>query len=319
MIDYDPHDWLGHFLDIRGSMLRVIFARVSACIGWSVAIVALDRLEHIKLAVPDRAHTLIGVALGLLLVFRTNVSYDRFWESRRLWGSIVNECRNLARISCVYLSAAPERAARLVRWTATFPWACLHALRGGRGLGPVADALPADEVRAVLVADHVPLAVTVRMSRELAGARREGHYSDQVQAVLDGHVQRLVDDLGGCERIATTPLPFAYVVHLRRALTIYCFTLPHAFLDSYGWWTILVTGLCAFILFGVEAIGVEIENPFGHDDNDLPLERFCATIQSDLLGLAAPGPEPAAATISCRQGLHENAECAKGDGRPGEN
>jgi putative membrane protein len=102
---------------------------------------------------------------------------------------------------------------------------------------------------------------------------------------LDQNVQLLIDYLGGCERIHKTPLPFAYVVHLRRALILYCFTLPFALVESFGWGTILDTLLVAYVFFGIEEIGVEIENPFGQDDNDLPLERICATIEQNLQAL----------------------------------
>ncbi len=102
---------------------------------------------------------------------------------------------------------------------------------------------------------------------------------------LDQNVHLLTDHLGACERIHKTPLPFAYVVHLRRALILFCFTLPFALVRDFGWGTILDTLLVAYVFFGIEEIGVEIENPFGLDDNDLPLERLCATIERDLLAL----------------------------------
>jgi putative membrane protein len=108
---------------------------------------------------------------------------------------------------------------------------------------------------------------------------------------LDNNVQLLIDYIGACERIHKTPLPFAYVVHLRRALILYCLTLPFALIESYGWSTVIDTLLIAYILFGIEEIGVEIEDPFGKDDNDLPLEQICATIERNLLSVIRPGTE----------------------------
>src|SRR4051812_38083784 len=103
MIEYNPHDWRSHFYDIRGSMAREILSRVLACTVFSAAVVACHKFLH-PVDFPSTAHTLVGVALGLLLVFRTNSSYDRYWEGRRLWGSIINECRNLARAARSYLN-----------------------------------------------------------------------------------------------------------------------------------------------------------------------------------------------------------------------
>jgi putative membrane protein len=277
MIDYDAHDWNSHLLDVRGSMLREIIGRVMTCVVWSAGVVCFHKFVR-PVAVPSTVHSLVGVALGLLLVFRTNASYDRFWEGRRLWGGIVNETRNLARAARVFLAGDPALLGEVVRETVAFAYASMHALRGRD------DALPPQDGAATAPGKpHVPLAIATRISRALDEARARGLITDIIQVSLDQNVQLLIDYLGGCERIHKTPLPFAYVVHLRRALILYCFTLPFALVESFGWGTSLATLLVAYVFFGIEEIGVEIENPFGLDDNDLPLEQICATIEQNLL------------------------------------
>jgi len=285
MINYDPHKWLDHFFDIRGSMVREILGRVALCVLWSVGVVAAYKYG-VKLAIPSTIHTLVGMALGLLLVFRTNASYDRFWEGRKLWGGIVNETRNLVRAAAQFLRSDAALLQRLACWTAAFPFATMHHLRGQQDLGDAAVDLPASEVTAALEAEHTPMAVAMRMSECLTEARRRGLLSEYTQMAIDQNVQLLVDYLGGCERIRKTPLPFAYVIHLRRALVIYCFTLPFALVDTFGWTTVADTLLLSYIFFGIEEIGVEIEGPFGYDDNDLPLEQICDTIRHNVLALA---------------------------------
>ena len=284
MIDYDAHSWWRHFFDIKGSTLREIVVRVAAVVAWSIVVVAVHKLAA-PVGVPATVHALVGVALGLLLVFRTNSSYDRFWEGRKQWGGIVNETRNLARQSRSWLKAAPELHRELVLWTAAFPYAAMHSLRGATGIGPLRGELPAADVEAVIGAQHTPLAVSLRMSDRIAEARRRGLISDQAHVALDANVQQLVDYLGACERIHRTPLPFAYVVHLRRALILYTTTLPFALVDPFGWFTVPATFLIAYTFFGIEEIGVEIEDPFGEDDNDLPIERICGTIYANLKAL----------------------------------
>jgi putative membrane protein len=116
-----------------------------------------------------------------------------------------------------------------------------------------------------------------------------GHITDIAEAALEQNVRLLIDYLGGCERIRKTPLPFAYVVHLRRALVIYCFTLPFALVDSFGWFTALDVLFVAYTFFGIEEIGVEIEGPFGDDANDLPMSDICQTIHNNLYALAGAG------------------------------
>lgn len=289
MVEYDAHDWRSHLCDIRGSMVREIFGRVTTCVVWSGIVVALDRFTRnvhgFSLAIDPIAHSLIGVALGLLLVFRTNASYDRFWEGRRQWGSIVNECRNLARAASAFLAHDPAAVSRILRWTMVFPWACMNHLRATPGLGqPVAAvsaaaALPEEETAAVSASQHRPLAVARRISGELASVSSA---SDFTRMTIDQNVQQLIDCIGACERIHNTPLPFAYVVHLRRALIAYCFTLPFALLHAFGTGTIIATLLLAYSLYGIEEIGVEISAPFGNNDNDLPLEQICRRIETDV-------------------------------------
>lgn len=285
MIQYDPHKWLDHFFDWRGSLVREIIGRVMLCVVWSAVVVAFHK--HVRdVSMPSLLHTLMGVAMGMLLVLRTSSSYDRFWEGRKLWGGIVNETRNLVRGVLTHCHADPELAGRLTRWTATFPWAAMHSLRGTDAMGPRVDELPAREAKEALDAQHTPLAVSLQMTRCLREARDKGLISDIILTSLDQNIQLLMDYLGGCERIRKTPMPFAYAVHLRRSLVIYCFTLPFAMVETFGWTTVVDVLLLAYTFFGIEEIGVEIEGPFGHDDNDLPLEDICETIQKNLYSLA---------------------------------
>lgn len=285
MINYDPHSWRQHFFDIKGSMVRQIIYRVLACVVFAAAVTYVH-IKQFKVHFGPTTHGLIGVALGLLLVFRTNASYDRFWEGRKLWGGIVNETRNLARISLTLLhDQAPALHAELVRWTVVWCYASMTHLRGKVELGHATEQLPPEVVKKVAAAQHIPLAIALRMTALLEEARQRGLLSDWKFYYADQNVQLLIDYLGGCERIHKTPLPFAYVVHLRRALLLYCFSLPFALVESLGWGTIAGVFAIAYILFGIEEIGVEIEDPFGLDDNDLPLEGICETIQRNLEAL----------------------------------
>jgi len=292
MIDYDPHRWLDHFFDIRGSMVREILGRVALCVCWSAVVVWAYQSGY-KVGIPSTLHNLVGLALGMLLVFRTNASYDRFWEGRKLWGGMVNETRNLVRGARAWFGADAALVRELAIWTAAFPLASMQFLRGTKvDLGSFPE-LPRAEASAAEQAEHPVMAIALNMSERLAEAGRRGLISDIARTSLDQNITLLVDYHGGCERIRKTPLPFAYVVHLRRALVAYCFTLPFALVETFGWATIVDTLLVAYTFFGIEEIGVEIEGPFGFDDNDLPLEAICSTIRHnvmELAGAALPGP-----------------------------
>ncbi len=284
MIVYDPHNWYEHLFDIKGSMLRQIVWRVSTSVVWA-SLILMIHWHVARMDVPLTIYTVLGIALGLLLVFRTNASYDRFWEGRSQWGAIVNESRNLARASRIFLREVPTIHAEVVRWTSAFSYATMNYLRGNTGIGVAAEGLPADEVQEVEAAQNVPLAAAGRISAALAKARADGVISDYIQVYLDQNVQLLMDYLGACERIRKTPLPFAYMVHLRRSLVLYCYTLPFALVETFELATLPVTLFVSYVFFGIEEIGVEIEDPFGIDDNDLPLEQICETIRANVLAL----------------------------------
>lgn len=285
MIEYDPHLWRTTFFAIRGSMVRVISFRALLVTVAAFVITLLHELV-VPLSVPaaSAVHGIVGPALGLLLVFRTNQSYDRWWEGRKLWGSMVNTCRNVARTSAVHLQKDSGRLARVLALTSQFPAATMAVLRG-KAWAP--EGLEPDDAAAVTAHNHAPTAICWRITHHLKAARDAGVLSDFVMVELDRDPHLLVDIVGACERIHKTPLPFAYVVHLRRALVIFCATLPFALLGSFGWSTVPIVMAVSYVMLGIEEIGVEIEDPFEGDDNDLPLEKITAGIQANV-GSYAP-------------------------------
>lgn len=278
---YNTQSWWRLLLDTKGSMLKEISARVMVVLVFAVAVTAADRL-WMGLSIPNVAHVIVGGFLSLLLVFRTNASYDRFWEGRRQWGAIINESRNLGRQCASSMRGDPAAVRATLNWAIELPWAIMHTLRRTEW---ISHNLSDDDAASVRAAPHLPTAIAVQISSCLEDARRRRLISDLSHVAMDQNVGLLVDYYGACERIHKTPLPFAYVVHLRRALVIYLVTLPFALLSSFQWGTIPATFLIAYILFGIEEIGVEIEDPFGTDINDLPVENYCKGIQTVLTDL----------------------------------
>jgi len=283
VIKYDPHIWRSTFFALRGSMVYAIAIR---SLWVTLGAAALTGVHHylFPVSMPNttNVHGIVSTALGLLLVFRTNASYDRWWEGRKIWGAIVNTCRNMGRAAVVHLSDTPERRDAVLRLVRAFPPAATHLLRNKQWHAPELFS-EADSKRG-LARSHPPLAIATALSEQFKQAHREKQLSDIVFTSLDADCHLLVDHIGACERIHKTPIPFAYVVHLRRALVIYCGTLPLALLGTLGWWSLLAVYLVSYILFGIEEIGVEIEDPFGDDENDLPLEQISETIDRNVRG-----------------------------------
>ncbi len=292
MIKYDAHSWSNQFFNIHGSLVREISGRVLLCTAWSVAVV-LFHLHVFPISLPSTVHTLVGVAFGLLLVFRTNSSYDRFWEGRKLWGGIVNETRNLIRSIEALLISAPHLRREIAIWMLGFCYGGMNILRGKKDIGPISKFIGEEELKQALASPHPALYCAKKISLILQKAKTDGIITDVEQVNIDQNTQLLIDYLGGCERIHKTPLPFAYVVHLRRALVIYSFTLPFVLLnDAQIWITPFETMFLAYVFFGIEEIGVEIEDPFGEDENDLPLEDICESIYKNTEGLLSVPIEP---------------------------
>jgi putative membrane protein len=281
MIDYNPRKWWRVALQLRGTVAVRLWPRtlIAAAMG---GLAAWLFVRH-QLGLPPLAHTLVGVALGLLLVFRTNASYDRYWEGRRLLGAMVNRSRDLARqiVAFVPEEDRPELGRHLAL---LYPLIRMH-LRAERDPAPLGERLRADERRELERARTPPCQVASWISRRVARLAREGRLTPSELMLIDQNLTALIDALGGAERILRTPIPFAYAQHIKVFLSLFVFTSPFAMADAMGWYTPIAAAVLAFALFGIDEIGVEIEDPFGYDPNDLPLDRIGETIEADIAAL----------------------------------
>jgi putative membrane protein len=283
MVSYDTRDWVRILLSLQGTVLPRIAARVlvAGAIGLGASVLAYGGI--VNPAIPSSVHTLVGVALGLLLVFRTNASYDRYWEGRRLIGAIVNNARDLARQTHSFLdAAAPEvRAAQgdlIVAYYATIR----RYLRNEREWPELAERLGPERLAQLAATRCPPVLVARWLSDGYVAEARAGRLSEQRLQVLDNAISDIVDFFGGAERILKTPVPFAYAHHIKGFLTLFCFTVPLAMLASMGWYNGLASAIVAYAMFGIDEIGVEIEDPFGYDANDLPLDAIGDNLAIDV-------------------------------------
>ncbi len=230
-----------------------------------------------------------GGVLVLLLVLRSNASYDRWWEGRKLWGGIVNQTRNLAALASAHAPDA-DWSRDLARWTAVFPHACKQSLRGVRDLREI-EPLVGERARAVERAQHMPLYVAEVLERSIARGRELG-LDPYVVIAMQNERGRLMDHLGGCERILRTPMPRLHTIMLRRFLLLYLMALPIVVAGDVGWLTPLVTVLVAYPLFAIDRVAQELERPFDAARlSHLPLDSICATIDQNLLALPLAGDD----------------------------
>jgi putative membrane protein len=283
VIQYDTRNWLGLLLSVHGTVLPRIAVRVLIAGVLGVLVSVLADHGTANLAIAGSVHTLVGVALGLLLVFRTNASYDRFWEGRRLIGQIVNNARDLARQTGCYLDqSSPELRARAGDLVVALYATIRRHLRGEREWPELASRLTADQLAALATVRTPPVLVGKWLGDLFAREVAAGRLSEHRLVMLDAAVSDHIDFLGGCERILRTPVPFAYAHHIKGFLTVFCFTVPMALLPTMGWYTGLAAAVVAYAMFGIDEIGVEIEDPFGYDANDLPLDAIGDGVTLDI-------------------------------------
>ncbi|ORY46922.1 UPF0187-domain-containing protein [Rhizoclosmatium globosum] len=232
--------------------------------------------------------TLLGTAMGLLLVFRVNNSYDRYWEGRKVWSIVHFQLRNLGRFVWIYCTPKTDEDAKqqvgAMHLLIAFASSVKHALRREpshryEDLGPHLQHIP-DFGRNVYASQAplpIPLEITLHLQKYL------NQYSaclGPATACLNG----LADALTIFQRIRSTPIPAAYAIHLKQTLFVYLLSLPFQLVASpLGWWTIPVTFLSCIVMLGIEVIGTEIENPFGLDPNDLPMDEYCDHIEREIM------------------------------------
>jgi ion channel-forming bestrophin family protein len=274
--------WLGLALRIKGSVIPSIGTQVLLCAVFSVLISALHYYK-VPVAQKSLGNAIPAIVLGLLLVFRTNTAYDRFWEGRKAWGSITNNIRNLARSILLAIDERNnEDRTRKVAMLRLLPAYAIATKLHLRGIGVneelTVDLSPAQMAQLAKV-QSPPLEIAFWLGDYLQSEQRRGTIGPYQMSELQGMIATLVDMLGACERILRTPMPIAYAIHLKQLLLLYCLLLPLQLVGDLGWWTAPIVALVSFTLFGIEAIGVEIENPFGSDPNDLPLDTICINIQ----------------------------------------
>lgn len=215
-----------------------------------------------------------GLILGSLVTFRTNEAKRRFWEARTLWGQLINESRNMLVKMHALESLVTEDRRRWSKIIVGFAHSLRLHLRDGRRLRDVPGF--EDDPREP---EHIPLYFATLAQDELARWRREGKLDDMEVWMFDRHARELLNVCGGCERIRNTPIPLTYRALVHRGITLIMFVMPVLIAQDIGYWAIPIMGVTAYFVFGVEMAAVDIEEPFGNDPDDLPLDSFCKTIE----------------------------------------
>lgn len=268
---------------MRGSVVKKVLPRSMIC-GLFAALVVILSKNGMQMVPPLKDNIIPSIVLGLLLVFRTNTAYDRFWEGRKCWGSITGGTRNLVRRILVAVDEHSiedrDHKVRSIRLLVALSFAVKHHLRGEPLCSEVRSLVGDDRWAQLGHGANVPLEIAFWIGHYLQEQYRKGRLTVHELMGMTQILDNIMGAVGGCERILKTPMPLAYAIHLKQLLLIYCLFLPFQTVRDLGWFAVPVVMIVSFTLLGIEEIGVEIENPFGNDRNDLPLDKICETAWS---------------------------------------
>ena len=290
MILRDRPSGLRLFVTMRGSVLSQIWKSLLVTTVLAIIVTMTHgALLHHKIILTTIPFTLMGLPLAIFLGFRNNSAYDRYWEGRKLWGDLVLRSRNFAR-QCTSLigpgtageGEAADVQVRMIYRAIGFAHALRHQLRSSNGAADLKPLLPEQEWLRTTMASHQPHFLMERMGEDLRLCLDQGRIDSVLMASLDATMSGMVAAAAACERIRNTPIPFSYTLLLHRTAYLYCFLLPFGLVDSIGYMTPLVVSIVAYTFFGLDALGDEIEEPFGTSANDLPLDAICRGIEINL-------------------------------------
>ncbi len=280
MVPYDRHAWMKHVFTVRGSTLPLVAPRLIGFFVLSVATLLLDRRGHVH-DIPPMVHAVLGTVLGLILAFRTNTAYDRFWEGRRAWGLMLNRSRDIARQASSLLKD-PATVQRVGYLLAAFAHGTKRHLWKDPSTPELLTMFSETEAAALETAPGVPQRALLALTELFVQAKRDAKLSEFEFTLIDRNITELQDQFGVCQRIQRTPIPLAYVVFLRRFIIFYLATLPLALIEQVGWGTPFVMLLVSYALLGIEELGVQIEDPFEKSPSDINLQVISESIARDV-------------------------------------
>jgi ion channel-forming bestrophin family protein len=287
MVNYNPKIWLALiFHSYSKHVLKTLLPALGFFTVFSALIcyIILDYfdLEPHEFQGSTAVHSLLGIVLGLFLVFRTNSAYDRWWEGRRLWGSLVNSTRNFALKLSAYLSKENhEDRDWFSKMIPNFVFATKENLRKGVQVSEL-EATDDKFIDQIKQYKHKPNGISLMMYRRVNDLYKSGKFTGDQLINLDKELKDFIDVMGACERIRNTPIPYSYSMFIKKFIFIYLVTLPFGFVSAFGYFTIPTVMLVSFILLSVELIGEEIEDPFGRDINDLPTDELAGKIRDNV-------------------------------------
>jgi ion channel-forming bestrophin family protein len=264
--------WFNKAFNFKSSVLPKILLRLSIITLFFILITYIH-MNIRNISFPILGSIVPNVILGLLLVFRTNTAYERFWEGRKLWGDINNNIRSIA-LELNAFNITQEEKIQLGNRLIRFAYLSKDKFR---------DDLQTDQLLFEQKTKvHPNLWELNLLNKEIHALYMADRLDQIVYASLNNRINNLINAIGGCERIISTPIPIGYSIHIKQLILLYTITLPFQFVAQTGLFTPLVCFIIGFALMGIEEIGLQIENPFGLDVYDIKLDKICENIEKNV-------------------------------------
>lgn len=283
MIVRPQQHWLRLIFVWHGSVLAKISSRLLLNFLLSIAVIVLlpwYTMLGIKFTLAP--FSILGVAIAIFLGFRNNACYSRYVEARQLWGQLMIASRSLLREVKTVLPDDRELG-QFVRLQIAFAHCLRMTLRRKPQAESLAKYLSPEDLQRVFASHSPANRILLIMGEWLATRRRDGELSDILFHSLNNRLNDMSAVLAGCERIANTPVPFAYTLILHRTVYLFCIMLPFALVVDLHYMTPFISVLISYTFISLDALAEELEDPFGTENNDLPLDAICNAIEIDLL------------------------------------
>lgn len=284
MIVRPKYNWFKMLLVWKGSVLPEILPRLIFIFILSTLVIYFHGVFFsVKVSLNPTPFTLMGIALAIFLGFRNSAAYERFWEGRKLWGALLNVSRSLTRQSLTLtgLEANNPETRKFTQMLIAFVYCTKHLLRKTSATEDLQRLTP-ELLPELSQADFKPAVLLRHLGQWTQNQKAAGRLDSFTLGMFDKNLNDLSDIVGGCERIANTPIPYPYAILLHRTVYIYCVLLPFGLMDSIGWMTPVICTFVAYTFLALDAIVNQIEEPFGTEDNDLALNQICETIEASV-------------------------------------
>jgi putative membrane protein len=284
MIKYNPKNWFALIFEFHKSdTLRKLLKTIIIFSLYSIVLLYLE-IHYTSFKSTIAIHSLLGFVLGLLLVFRTNTAYDRWWEGRRIWGELTNTSRNLAmKINAVLKEDNLNDREFYASMISNFAISSKNHLRTNEEnyLNGISNCSGFNK-KNLKSKDHIPNIISSLIFKKTHDLFKEDIITGNILITIDKQIKTLVDVIGGCERIKNTPIPYSYNIFLKKFIFIYTLSLPFGLVSDLGYWAVPISVFILYVLCSLELLAEEIEDPFGKDANDLPLDVMCENIKENV-------------------------------------